>query len=363
MPTYTLRRGVRRWKGQVKINGHIVATKLFGSTKKDRRAAIVWEEQTRAEILINIDKETTRTNSLEADGWAVKYLDYAKSRFSDKTYREKRYTFARFFKRFAQDTPLADITCGQALEHLQGEFESRSGYAANKDRKNLATAWKWGQKYLPDFPERANPFLAVDRFPEVRNLRYVPPEKDFWAVLAIAEGQDRVMLMAFLHLAPRRGELFRLKWEDVDFGKNVVRLSTKKTKDGSWRYDWIPLSEELRGELSWWYGNRPYPSAEYVFIMLDDTPSPRHNPGGPFQYRQKFMSQICKRAGVKHFGYHAIRHLSATILYKAGKPISVIQKILRHKNPTTTEIYLRSLGFEPGEMREAVEAFSNRGPA
>ena len=62
MPTFTLRRGVKRWKGQVKINGHIVATKMFGSTKKDRRTAIVWEEQTRAEILKDLERGKTRVN-------------------------------------------------------------------------------------------------------------------------------------------------------------------------------------------------------------------------------------------------------------------------------------------------------------
>ena len=38
----------------------------------------------------------------------------------------------------------------------------------------------------------------------------------------------------------------------------------------------------------------------------------------PFKYRLHFMRRICGRAGVKHFGFHAIRHITASILYHLG---------------------------------------------
>jgi integrase len=53
------------------------------------------------------------------------------------------------------------------------------------------------------------------------------------------------------------------------------------------------------------------------------------------------------------FGFHAIRHLTASILFAAGEPLWKIQGILRHKNPTTTERYLRTLGLE--SARDAME--------
>ncbi|MFH1217565.1 MAG: tyrosine-type recombinase/integrase [Pseudomonadota bacterium] len=55
------------------------------------------------------------------------------------------------------------------------------------------------------------------------------------------------------------------------------------------------------------------------------------------------MKNLCKRAGVKHFGLHAIRHMTASILAKEGVPMIDIQTILRHKNLSTTERYIRRI--------------------
>ena len=72
------------------------------------------------------------------------------------------------------------------------------------------------------------------------------------------------------------------------------------------------------------------------------------------------MERLCKRAKVKPFGFHGIRHLTASILYQKGYTPSVIQTILRHVSPNTTARYIHSLGLE--ETREALEE-GLKGPA
>ena len=73
------------------------------------------------------------------------------------------------------------------------------------------------------------------------------------------------------------------------------------------------------------------------------------------------MERLCDRAGVTQFGFHAIRHLSASILFKLGYGVGVIQSILRHRSPNTTERYLRSVGLE--KVREALEDLKPAGQA
>ncbi len=64
---------------------------------------------------------------------------------------------------------------------------------------------------------------------------------------------------------------------------------------------------------------------------------------GPFQDRKKIMTTLCKKAGVKYFRYHALRHSGASIMDSLRIPIGSIQRILGHENRTTTEIYLHSI--------------------
>ena len=178
--------------------------------------------------------------------WANDYLTYARARFTAKTYNEKRFIFKRFFKIINPKLLVSELTVRQALAFLQKQAEDRSGYAANKERKNLLAAWSWGIKYMA-LPS-PNPFL-VDKFPEKRQPRYIPPERDFWKVYDAAESQDKIMLLAYLQLAARRSEIFRLQWEDVDFGESQVRITTRKRQGGHMEEDWLPMLDELYAAL------------------------------------------------------------------------------------------------------------------
>jgi len=78
--------------------------------------------------------------------WAQTYLDVAKSRFTDKTYDEKRSMFRRFFEVVSPTLPVSKLKPANVLAYTIKQKEDRSGYAANKDRKNLVAAWNWGMK-------------------------------------------------------------------------------------------------------------------------------------------------------------------------------------------------------------------------
>jgi len=65
---------------------------------------------------------------------------------------------------------------------------------------------------------------------------------------------------------------------------------------------------------------------------------------GPYQDRKKIMKSLCKRAGVKYFRFHPLRHAGASIMDGKNVPIGAIQRILGHENRRTTEIYLHSIG-------------------
>lgn len=175
----------------------------------------------------------------------------------------------------------------------------------------------------------------------VQKPRYVPPEADFWKVYDVAEGEDKVLLLAFLHTAARRNEMFSLKWEDVDLANSKIRLWTRKRKGGGFEFDWLPLTDRLTDALA---DHAKSKRSEYVFC--DES-------GTPYVERQRLIPRLCKLAGVKRFTYHAIRHLTASILAQEGLDIVTIQKMLRHKNPVITTIYLHQQGIMKNEIEKA----------
>lgn len=321
-----------RWYGQVKHNNR----RYRGPLMPTKAKAVEWEANTRRALEnpepLSSEASTATVSLLE---WGNRYMDFC-VRYVPKTYSEKKNILARLMAFAALDPlmPAEGFSPGLAMDYLQGQFERRGGNAANKERKNLAAAWAWGAKFqgLP----QANPFLAVPPFPEHRVDRYVPSEADFWRVVEVARGQARAMLIAFLHLAARRGELFRLRWEDVDFEDGSVRLFTRKRKDGSMEADWIPMTGELREVLLEHRGRTG--REELVFVHLEG----RHK-GEAFKEDRKFLRELCDQAGVRRFDRHAIRHLTASILAKLGVPMVVIQGVLRHKRLTTTERYVKRL--------------------
>ncbi len=325
-----------KWLAQVRVNGK---TRRKSFLKKNQ--AIEWEVEQKKEELKEMKLETPSTCLLD---WATSYLEYAQAKFVHKTWDEKRAMFRRLFKEVPADLPMEKFTSGMALQFLQKENNSRSGYAANKDRKNLISAWNWGMKYL-GIPS-PNPCL-VERFPEQRQIRYVPSEKDFWKVYEVAESpQDKFMLLAYLHLAARRGELFGLRWQDVDFAEARVRLFTRKRKDGSLESDWLPMTDDLYNALL--VHKQECENGEWVF------PNPKADI--PYLERNKWMGRLCKSAGVKKFGLHAIRHLTASILAQADVSLIDIQSILRHRKLATTERYIRRLS----SLRPALRVLPGR---
>lgn len=326
MPYKRTQKGLTKWVAQVQVKGNRECC-IF-TTKAE---AIAWEVQMRSGSGLppkKLSQEIVTGSSVSLVKWAEDYLDYCQ-KFSAKVLVEKVTVFRRFFQHVVPTMLVVELKPKMVLDYLRIQGASRTGNAANKERKNLVAAWNWGVKYL-DFPEK-NP-CRVDRLPAQKMPRYIPSEDDFWKVYAVAEGQDKVMLLAFLHLAGRKNEILRLAWDDVDFGNHRIRLWTSKRAGGDKEYDWLPMTDDLVDSLM---GHRKVIEGKWVF--------PNPITGLPFVSRQHWMKDLCGLARVKRFDRHSIRHLSASILDAAGIELTVIQAILRHKSATTTARYLHSL--------------------
>lgn len=330
MPFKDKCRGI--WKAQVRHEGRI-----YRKNCRTRREAEEWERTKKAELAGESPTEIQTDMGL-AD-FCNLYLDHAKLSFTEGVYKEKRTLVLRFLEMLG-NVSVDAVTAEMIHRYLQTQVQTRSAYSANRDRKNLLAMWHWGQAIL-DLPR--NPVAKTRPYPHERGPQYTPPTEDVLKLLAAANPEERVFLQCYLQTGARRSEIFRWTWnEDINFEKREVRLGTRKTRDGSMDYQWLPMSDELFDELWWWWRNRPVKKTPYVFVSTSKTPG-RHY-GKPYTERRWFMTSLCKRAGVRPFGFHALRRYVASVLADTHKvSAKTVQRILRHKHLSTTERYIQNL--------------------
>jgi integrase len=305
---------------------------------KSKKDALKWENATRKEL-----EAETRTGTVSLSTLFNQYLDNVQARFSQSSYKDKARVYREALARFG-DVSTDRVKYRDIEVWLNGVKKRVSGITANRYKVHMVAAYNWGIKAL-HLPE-PNPW-RVQKYKENGGEKYVPSFEDFWHCHAVGSKAEQSMLVAFLHLAARKSEVFNLKWSDVDWDNNRVRVWTRK-RDGGREFDLLPMSDELREAL---HAQR-YETGlgEYVF--------PNPETGQPYTWHGKFLPRLCKKAGVREFGYHSLRHLAACLLDESGEPLAYIQAMLRHKNAVTTSRYLHSLrGIRPPEKG----AFTKKG--
>jgi len=317
----------KKWRAKVTHQGQRYTALM--NAKKD---AVEWEAKKRKEL----KSAKPLRQWLDLLTFCSRYLIYAE-RYSKKVHDEKRRLSKRILAEWGPDAPVQSISANMVQSYLMQQANARSANASNKDRKNLLALWNWGIRFLE---VSQNPVARTDKLPHDRAAQYTPPTEDVLKLLAAATRKERVFLYSYVYTGARRSEIYRWTWlEDINFEKRAYRLGTRKTKDGSMVYEWFPMPYELYDELLWWWKNRAIKESPYVFT--DDQPGPHF--GKKYNERRRFMRGLCKRAGIRPFGFHALRRFFASRLADRGKSTNTIRRMLRHKNVSTTERYIQNI--------------------
>jgi len=180
-----------------------------------------------------------------------------------------------------------------------------------------------------------NPALGIEKYPEDRKHKYVPPINDILAVLLKCRPEQRDYLWTLALTGARCGEINSLTVANVSLDLGYVILRTRKAKGGHAKYRRINIGPTLREILARRISAAEEINSSYVFFHPAT--------GNPFRYRSKFLRNKCEDAEVPEFTYHCLRHFAALTMDQEGTPLADIQAILGHERATTTDIYLSSI--------------------
>jgi integrase len=174
--------------------------------------------------------------------------------------------------------------------------------------------------------------------PDPKNERDRIASTEEWASLKKTAAPH---LLRFLTIAytvgPRKGELLKLEWSDVDMRRREFTL--RKTKNGETRV--VPMT----------------PDVYETFVELRqerrlDTPKVFLYKGRPWRNPRTAFAAACRRAGIKDLRLHDLRHTASTNLRRAGVDTMTAMKIVGHKSE---QMHRRYNTIQPEDLHEAAQ--------
>ncbi len=156
-----------------------------------------------------------------------------------------------------------------------------------------------------------------------QRLRYLSPEECEKLINECRDYVKDIVIMA-LNTGMRINEILPLKWDSTDLQHGFIHLD--KTKNGE-RRD-IPINDTLRQTLN-------------NIIRRLDVPYVFYNKRTGRRYKdiKTGFNAACRRADIKDFHFHDLRHTFASYAVMGGVDLTTLKEILGHKTLTMTLRY------------------------
>jgi integrase len=193
----------------------------------------------------------------------------------------------------------------------------------------------------------------------------VTPRETRAILKALPHPLHRILVLTCAATALRASELIALRWADIRFGEERIRVSKRwsRGKEGATKTEssdgYVPLHPVLARHLKAWRLQTPHgKAADFVFPSLKAFGKVPLSPG---VFAADHLRAAAKKAGVHipdghRFGLHSLRHsLSSFLVVTAKVDPKTAQQFLRHaKVQTTLQLYTQANG---GETRAAQGAW------
>jgi integrase len=174
-----------------------------------------------------------------------------------------------------------------------------------------------------------------------KRIRYLSDEEEMrlFAVLTGQRAHLQPMVTIAIGTGMRRGDQLNLRWEKVDFQRNVIHVPNSKTG----RDYTVPMNQDVRNELL----------ALRKLAAKDDYVFTNPKTGKSFAEIKRSFRTACRLAGIDNLRWHDLRHTFGTRLGDAGCAESTIAQLMGH---ASVEMAYRYTHATEHAKRAAVEA-------
>ena len=221
--------------------------------------------------------------------------------------------------------PRSDVAVNRRLETLRHIFNKAVEWGMME--KNLFDKFRDLIFYKED--ENRVRYLTED---EIKRLFAVLEEKPKKKRKPLSEEEPKRkinpsylknIVKAALLTGLRRGDILNLKWSDVDLEKGVLFFNEQKKRNKR-------RIKVLNSDMIELLKSIPREESETIFNGPD---------GKPLKDVKRSFRTALKRAGIKDFHFHDLRHTSASYLIMRGASLKSVQQQLGHTTLKMTERY------------------------
>ena len=248
-----------------------------------------------------------------------------------------RFVFRIFMEFFGPDTDMATVDVSDLRRFMAEIYGRRYKPATIELLYNVLTIFfRWLEM---DEVIHRNPMLMISKPKKPKSFPHYFSQEQVQKLLSGCHhtwtGQRaRAILLTFLGTGIRVSELASLKMSSVNLGSRTMKVVGKGSKDRV-----VPIGHFLVNELERWFKSRAKflrgEEHESLFVTKLYT-APAKN--GIYN----LVARMGERTGIVgvRCSPHTLRHTFATRFIQNGGDIYTLQKILGHKNPNTTGVYV-----------------------
>ena len=168
------------------------------------------------------------------------------------------------------------------------------------------------------------------QYKTVRKLPFIPKETEIDQLIAGCSQRMATFLQMLKETGARCGEIWWLKWEDIDFESKVVNITPEKNSN--------PRTIHLSLKLLEMVQRLPKNYAERVF-SFSKMPVDHH--GVSLGRQRKRLASKLKNPRLLKIHFHTFRYWRGTMLYHKTKDPYFVQQQLGHKSVKNTELYVQ----------------------
>lgn len=264
-----------------------------------------------------------------------KYLSWINGR--QKSAKTKGYIVGQLVSVFGA-LPLRRFSTA-CVDQLQTDLISK-GYKPASNNKILtilkhmfskAVEWEMIEEEILKRIRKVKPLKN-----ENKRLRFLSKE-ECQNLINSCDPHLKPIVITALNTGMRKGEILNLKWDNVDLRHGFILLDI--TKNGERRE--IPINNTLRQSLQ-----AITRRLDISYVFYD------HVTGNRYQDVKRSFNTALRKAGIKDFHFHDLRHTFASQLVMAGVDITTVKELLGHKGIKMT---LRYAHLAPAHKVKAVD--------